>query len=177
MFIVFFFPRPMLVISKHIFNAASFSSQWTSRAILRGSDRADVWIPTLARSHLQRPETRESSHRPPRLHPGQPPLCHFFLSPGTSFPTVCPSLFPGDRLWICQASKRENLDVVWNTGVPGSWNHPQQSKYFFNCPDVYRAQICFYFNLKPNFRKYDFFLLLTCCLVCLSPPKYLIQSH
>lgn len=93
MFIVFFFPRPMLVISKHIFNASSFSSQWTSRAILRGSDRADVWIPTLARSHLQRPETRESSHRPPRLHPGQPPLCHFFLSPGTSFPTVCPSFF------------------------------------------------------------------------------------
>lgn len=92
----------------------------------------------------------------------------FYLSPGSSFPatqtTVCPSFFPGDRLWICQASKRENLDVVRNTGVPGPWNHSQQSKYCFYCSG---AQMPFCFNVKPNgnvvllLSEYDF-LLLSC---------------
>ena len=36
-------------------------------------------------------------------------------------------LLPGDRLWICQTRKRQNLDVVRDTRVSGTWNHPQQS--------------------------------------------------
>ena len=40
------------------------------------------------------------------------------------------SWLPGDRLWICQAGKRQDLDVVWDTGVPGARNHSQQSMFF-----------------------------------------------
>lgn len=40
---------------------------------------------------------------------------------------ILPSWLAGDRLWVCQTGKRQNLDVVWNTGVSGPWNHSQQS--------------------------------------------------
>lgn len=30
----------------------------------------------------------------------------------------------GHRFWLCKKSKRQNLDVVWNTGIPGSGDYP-----------------------------------------------------
>lgn len=42
--------------------------------------------------------------------------------------------FQGDRLWFCQASKRQDLDVVRNSGIPGARNHSQQSMEFLHSP-------------------------------------------
>lgn len=44
--------------------------------------------------------------------------------------------FQGDRLWFCQTSKRQDLDVVRNSGVPGAGNHSQQSMEFLYTPLV-----------------------------------------
>lgn len=45
--------------------------QWTTRAVLRCPDSADIWVPPFTRPHIQRSETWEPSHWPPRLHSGQ----------------------------------------------------------------------------------------------------------
>ena len=37
----------------------------------------------------------------------------------------------GHRLRFCKESKREDLDIVWNSRVLGSGDHPQQGKHFF----------------------------------------------
>ncbi len=34
----------------------------------------------------------------------------------------------GNRLWLCQTSQRQNLDVVRYTRVPGTRDHSQQGK-------------------------------------------------
>lgn len=46
------------------------SSQWTTCTVLRSADSPYLWVPPLARPHLQRPEAREPSHRSARLHTG-----------------------------------------------------------------------------------------------------------
>lgn len=48
-------------------------------------------------------------------------LCSFKRSTPLGF-LLCLSL--GHRLWICQKSKRSDLDIVWNSRVPGSRDHP-----------------------------------------------------
>ena len=57
----------------------------------------------------------------------------------TLAPCIVYMLLKGDRLWICQAGKRQDLDVVWDTGVPGTRNHPQQSMDTFTV--ILNAQI------------------------------------
>lgn len=37
-------------------------------------------------------------------------------------------LSSGHRLRLCQKSKRQDLDIVWNSRVPGSRDHPQQGE-------------------------------------------------
>lgn len=111
--------------------------QWTTRTVLCCPNSADIWVPPFTRSHIQRSETREPSHWPPRLHSGEPErnelICNALLC------LTCPhfahvwytcSCFLGDRLWICQEGKRQDLDVVWDTRVPGARDHPQQSMEF-----------------------------------------------
>lgn len=116
-----------------------FPFQWTTCTILCRSDSFDVWVSPFARSHIQRSETWEPSHWPPRLHSSEPNatneyavlLCLIF----PHFTHVCYICFwfLGDRFWICQEGKRQDLDIVWDTGVPGTRNHSQQSMdaFFF----------------------------------------------
>lgn len=35
-------------------------------------------------------------------------------------------LMTGHRLWLCKKSKRKNLDVMWDSRIPGTWNNSQQ---------------------------------------------------
>ena len=110
-----------------------FCFQWTTCTVLCRSDSADVWVPPFTRSHIQRSEAWEPSHRPPWLHSGENItnehillLC--IICPHRAHAQYMCSRLPGDRLWICQEGKRPDLDVVRDTGVPGAGNHPQQSK-------------------------------------------------
>lgn len=45
--------------------------QWTTCTLLCRPDSADIWVPPFTRSHIQRSETWEPSHWPPRLHSGE----------------------------------------------------------------------------------------------------------
>lgn len=38
----------------------------------------------------------------------------------------------GHRLWFRETSEGPNLDVVWNPGVPGTGDHPQQGGSTFS---------------------------------------------
>lgn len=56
-----------------IHTLVSLHLQWTTCTVLRRPDSADIRVPPFTRPHIQRFETWESSHRPPRLHSGWPP--------------------------------------------------------------------------------------------------------
>lgn len=118
----------------------SLHLQWTTRTVLRRPDSADIWVPPFTRPHIQRSETWEPSHRPPRLHSGQPQKNEqeMLLQTWAQHWRLTPVLlcFQGDRLWFCQTSKRQDLDVVRNSGIPGARNHSQQSMEFLYTPLV-----------------------------------------
>ena len=50
---------------------------------------------------------------------------HACIPPHATF-----GLSSGHRLWLCQKSKRKDLDIVWNSWVPRSRDHPQQGQSF-----------------------------------------------
>lgn len=40
-------------------------------------------------------------------------------------------LVTGHGLWLCKKSKRKNLDVMWHSRIPGTWNNTQQGTLSF----------------------------------------------
>lgn len=45
----------------------------------------------------------------------------------------------GHRLWLCQKSKGQDLDIVWNSWVSGSRDHPQQGEASYTVSPSYHV--------------------------------------
>lgn len=75
--------------------------QWTTCPLLRSSDCTDLWIPSLAGSHLPRSEAREPAHWPARLHTGTFCMLICFSAINNSLELVCKILWSVLRAVHC----------------------------------------------------------------------------
>ena len=58
--------------------------------------------------------------------PFKPSTCNFKRSEARESADRPNGLLEDHRFWLCEASQRENMDVVWNARVSGAGNYPQQ---------------------------------------------------